>query len=362
MPLLGDLLTNCPPSAADVEVNGLGTVAHAKPGDLLFLADPKSSRLPAESPAAAVLVEPGLEAKAKDFPGVVIPMAGARAAFLSLLPTLSPRRTGDVRGVSKSAFVHASAKVADDATVHAGATISEHAVVGAGCVVFPGAFVGPGCTLGENVTLHPNCVLHDGVHLADGVTVQAGAVLGQDGFGFDSDARGHHHLPHHGGVQIGAGVLVGANSTVARGMIADTYVGAGTVIDAQVVIAHNCDIGPHNLFCSQVGIAGSVTTGAFVIAAGQAGIADHVTVCGGVTLGSNAGMSRDCKTPGTYLGLPAQPADAEAKVVIASRKLPEMRRTVKELQKQVALLAAKIERLEAEESDDDLGLSLRDAA
>ena len=49
-----------------------------------------------------------------------------------------------------------------------------------------------------------------GVHLADGVTVQAGAVLGQDGFGFDSDAAGHHHLPHYGGVQVGAGALIGA--------------------------------------------------------------------------------------------------------------------------------------------------------
>ncbi|QDT17553.1 UDP-3-O-(3-hydroxymyristoyl)glucosamine N-acyltransferase [Alienimonas californiensis] len=363
MPLLGDLLPDCPPSAAEVEVTGVGTATHAKPGDLLFLADPQAASLPADCPAAAVLVEPGLEGKAEKFPGAVVPLSGARAAFVALLPTLAPRRTGDKQGVSKAAYVHPSATIAESATVYPGATISEHAVLGEGCVVYPGAFVGPGCTLGERVVLHPNCVLHDGVHLADGVTVQAGAVLGQDGFGFDSDASGHRHLPHHGGVRVGKGALIGANTTVARGMVADTYLGEGTVTDAQVVIAHNCDIGPHNLFCSQVGIAGSVTTGSFVIAAARSGILDHVTVCDHVTLGGGSGMTRDCRTPGTYLGAPAQPADAEVKVMMASRKLPEMRQTLKVLQKQVAALAAKIERMEA--GNDPAAapeLSLREAA
>ena len=361
MPLLRDLLPHCPPDAADVEVTGVGTVHHAAPGDLLFLSDPKADALPGDCPAAAVLIEPGLEAKAKRFAGAVVPVEGARDAFLALLPTLAPRRTGDVRGVSKAAFVHPSATIGDGAIVYPGATISEHAVVGAGCVVYPGAFVGPGCSLGDGVTLYPNCVLHDDVHVDAGSTVQAGAVLGQDGFGFDSDATGHSHLPHHGGVRVGRNVLIGANSTVARGMIADTYIGEGTVVDAQVVIAHNCDIGPHNLFCSQVGCAGSVTTGAFVIAAGQAGIADHVTVGDQVTIGSKAGVHRDCESGGTYLGAPAQPADQEAKRFMASRKVPEMRKQLKELQKQVAALTTRLENFEADGAGSPQ-LSLRDAA
>ncbi len=350
MPLLRDLITHCPPAAAEVKVTGVGTVARCRPGDLLFLSDPKSKPLPADCPAAAVLVEPGLEEKVAAFPGAVVSTKGARGVFLALMPKLAPRRPGHVRGISKAAFVHPSATVADGAVVHAGATISEYAVVGEQSIVYPGVYVGPGSTLGKRVTLHPNVVLHDGVHLADGVTVQAGAVLGQDGFGFDSGPNGHTQLPHHGGVQIGPGVLVGANSTVARGMISDTLVGHGTVIDAQVVIAHNCDIGPHNLFCSQVGIAGSAKTGAFVIAAGQAGIADHVTVGDGVVLGSRSGAHRDLPAGGTYLGSPAQPADLEAKRFMASRRLPEMRQALKDLQKQVAQLEKKLEQLEAKDA------------
>ena len=359
MPTLRDLLPACPDAVADVEVTGAGTPQRAEPGDLLFVGAAKSDPLPAGCPAAAVLIEPGLEAKAGGFAGAVVPVAGARDLFLSLLPVLAPRRPGDVRGVSKAAFVHPSATIGAGTAVHPGATISEYAVLGENCTVYPGAFVGPGCTLGDGVTLHPNCVLHDGVHLAGGVTVQAGAVLGQDGFGFDSSADGHKHLPHHGGVRVGEGVLVGANSTVARGMVADTRVGAGTVIDAQVVIAHNCDIGPHNLFCSQVGIAGSVTTGPFVIAAGQAGIADHITIAGNVTIGSKAGVHKDCKPDTVYLGSPAQPANLEAKRFMAARRIPEIRRTVKDLQKQVAALTDRLVELEAADAPQ---LTLREAA
>ena len=350
MPTLRELLpdppADCPDAVLAVEIAAAGTAAAARPGDLLFLSDPQADPLTADCPAAAVLIEPGLEAKAAGFRGAAVSVAGARDLFMALLPTLNPRAETKGAGVSKAAFVHPSATLGAGADVHAGATICEHATLGENCRVFPGAYVGPRCALGDGVTLHPNCVLHDGVRLADGVTVQAGAVLGEDGFGFSSSAAGHEHLPHHGGVSVGENVLVGANSTVARGMIADTRVGAGTAIDAQVVVAHNCDVGPHNLFCSQVGLAGSVTTGEFVVMAGQAGIADHVKIGDGSTIGSKAGVHRDCKPGVTYLGTPAAPQDQEAKRFMASRKLPEMRRTVKALEKQVAALSRRIEQLE----------------
>ena len=356
MPTLGELLPDCPAEHAGVQVRRASVAAAAAPGDLLFVSDPQSDALPAGCPAAAVLIEPGLERKVADFRGAVVTLAGARDLFLALLPTLNPRGTSAVTGVSKRAHVHPSAAIGEGAVVHPGATVSARAAVGANCAIFPGAFVGPGCVLGENVTLHPNCVLHDGVRLADGVTVQAGAVIGQDGFGFASSADGHRHLPHHGGVEIGAGVLVGANSTVARGMIADTVLGAGTALDAQVVVAHNCVVGPHNLFCSQTGLAGSVTTGAFVVVAGQGGIADHVTLGDRVTVGSKAGVHRDCPAGVTLLGSPAQPKEAEAKMFMASRKLPEMRRTVKELRKQVAALTARLDALEGAGAGPDLAV------
>ena len=363
MPTLGDLLPDCPPGPAGVEVTAAGTAAAAKPGDLLFLSDPQAAPLAADCPAAAVLIEPGLEAKAAAFPGAVVPVERARDAFMALLPALNPRAASVAAGVSKAAFVHPSAKIGAGTTVHPGATISEHARLGENCTVLPGAFVGPNCVLGENVALHPNCVLHDGVTLGDGVTVQAGAVIGQDGFGFAPSADGHRHLPHHGGVTIGPGALVGANSTVARGMISDTRLGAGTKLDAQVVVAHNCDVGPHNLFCSQTGLAGSVTTGAWVVAAGQAGIADHVTLGEGCVIGSKAGVHRDCKPGVTYLGSPAAPQDEEAKRFMASRKLPEMRLAVKDLTKQVAALAARLEALESAGAKAAAApLALRDAA
>ena len=361
MPTLRDLLPDAPlpPGAGDLAIARASTAAAAQPGDLIFIADPRADRLPADCPAAGVLVEPGLEAKCDDFAGAVVPLKGARDAFLALLPTLNPRPESRRTTVSKAAFVHPSAQFGTGTAVHPGATVCEHVETGENCRVYPGAYVGPGCRLGANVTLHPNCVLHDGVSVGDGTTVQAGAVLGQDGFGFDSSATGHAHLPHHGGVNVGADVLVGANTTVARGMIADTRVGAGTKLDAQVVVAHNCDVGPHNLYCSQVGLAGSITTGAFVVMAGQAGVADHVSIGEAAVIGSKAGVHKNLKGGVTYLGAPAQPADIEAKRFMAARKLPEMRTTLKDLKRQLAALVARVEELEG---CGDARLTLRDAA
>jgi len=57
--------------------------------------------------------------------------------------------------------------------------------------------------------------------------------------------------------QLGADVEIGACTTIDRGAIGATVIGAGTKIDNLVQIAHNCVIGQHNAFASQVGVAGS---------------------------------------------------------------------------------------------------------
>ena len=68
-----------------------------------------------------------------------------------------------------------------------------------------------------------------------------------------------------------ADVEIGAGTTIDRGTYGPTLIGEGTKIDNQVMIAHNCRIGRHNMLCAQVGIAGSPTTGDYVVMAGQVG-------------------------------------------------------------------------------------------
>ena len=137
---------------------------------------------------------------------------------------------------------------------------------------------------------------------------------------------------------IGPRVEIGACTTIDRGTYGATTIGEGTKIDNQVQIAHNVRIGKHNLICSQVGIAGSATTGDYVVLAGQVGIRDHVHIGDGAQVGAKAGVMNDVPAGGVYVGLPAGPEREYFACLFGFAKLPEMRKQMKQLQRDVDTL------------------------
>ena len=77
-----------------------------------------------------------------------------------------------------------------------------------------------------------------------GWCIKAGAVIGGDGFGYLSGARG----PRAGSRTSAACILeddveIGSNSCVDRGSLDDTVIGAGTKLDNLVHVGHNVRIG-----------------------------------------------------------------------------------------------------------------------
>ena len=99
-----------------------------------------------------------------------------------------------------------------------------------------------------------------------------------EGFGYvpGGHGRAHRKIPQVGRCLIGDDVEIGANTTVDRGSVDDTVVGAGTKIDNLVQIAHNVHVGERCLIAAMAGIAGSTHVGDEVFLGGQVGIADHV--------------------------------------------------------------------------------------
>ena len=140
--------------------------------------------------------------------------------------------------------------------------------------------------------------------------MQAGAVLGSDGFGFVWTAEGHLGFPQLGTLWIGDDVEIGANSTIDRGALGETRIGRGTKIDNLVHIAHNCRIGEDVIIAAQVGIAGSTEVGDGAVLAGQVGLAEHVTVGPGVIVGAQGGVPTGKRLAGkgeVFWGTPARP-------------------------------------------------------
>ena len=229
--------------------------------------------------------------------------------------------------------------------IHPFVTIGEDVVIGECCDIEPGAVIGDGCVIGDDVRISPNVVLYRDTIIGDRVSIDSGTVIGSEGFGYRTVDGRHERLLHAGNVRICDDVEIGACTTIDRAKMGSTVIGKGTRIDDQVMIAHNCQIGEHNLLVSHTGIAGSSSTGAYVVCAGQSGIADHVHLGDGTIVGAKTGVHRDMPGGQKYLGIPARPAAEHARETMALKRLPEMRTTVKDLQKQLATLQEQMSRL-----------------
>jgi UDP-3-O-[3-hydroxymyristoyl] glucosamine N-acyltransferase len=166
--------------------------------------------------------------------------------------------------------------------------------------------------MGENCVLAPNVTICAGVRLGSRVIVQAGAVLGSDGFGYvrDLETGQYHKFPQVGRLEIEDDVEIGANCTIDRGALDVTRIGRGTKIDNLVHVGHNVQIGEDVVIAAQTGLSGSAVLENGVIVGGQVGIADHVRIESGAILGAQCGVPSRKVIRGkgmVFWGTPARP-------------------------------------------------------
>ncbi len=209
-------------------------------------------------------------------------------------------------GVHPSAILDPSAKLASGVSVAPGAVIGAGVEIGAQTAIGANTVVGHGVKVGRNCMIAPNVTLSHSL-LGDNVRIHSGTQIGQDGFGYTSDAEGHTKIPQLGRVIIQDNVEIGANTTIDRGAADDTVIGAGTKIDNLVHIAHNCTIGQDCILVTMVGLSGSVTLGDRVVLAGKVGVSDHITIADDVTVLARGTVLKDLLKPGKYGGNPARP-------------------------------------------------------
>jgi len=313
----------------------------ADAGDISFFANRKyKARLEATRASAVIAAE------GEPMPSgpAVLRAANPYLAFAKISTLFHPPREA-VPEVAPGAVVDESARVHPSAQVMPLAYVGPGVEVGARTILHPGVVLAEGSRVGEDCILYPNVVVRERCVVGNRCILQPGAVVGADGFGFAFDMEGedgsgprHYKVPQAGTAELEDDVEIGANACVDRATLGRTLVAKGAKIDNLVQIAHNVEVGPLSLLAAQTGIGGSTRLGMGVACAGQVGLVGHIEVGDGARLGAQAGVSNDVPAGETYTGYPAGPHAEWLRQMAGVKKLPELLKQVRELEREVKKL------------------------
>jgi UDP-3-O-[3-hydroxymyristoyl] glucosamine N-acyltransferase len=318
---------------AELPIRGVATLDEAGPHDLSFLTNPRYRDRARSSRAGALLVRRAGGIAGPSLLEVDEPYL-ALAILLELFhPVERPRP-----GVSPAAHVGNDVRLGADVRVGPFAVLGDGVVLGDRVAVEATSVVGHGSAVGDDSVLMPGVVLYPGTRVGRRCLIHSGVVLGADGYGFATSGGRHHKLPQLGRVVIEDEVEIGANTTIDRGMLGETVVGAGSKLDDQVMIGHGSRLGRACLLAGQSGVAGSARLGDRVTLAGQSGVAGHLSVAEGTVVAAKSAVFADVEQGGLLAGIPAVPHMRWKRSRTLLGKLPALRRELAELRERVAAL------------------------
>jgi UDP-3-O-[3-hydroxymyristoyl] glucosamine N-acyltransferase len=320
---LGDLATRlgCQlEGPADLEISAVAGMDEASPSELTFLSNPKYHAKLQTTRAAAIIV-------GKDIPAMTRPLLRSDNPYLTFAKALEifapPYRPP--AGIHLTAVIAPDAKIGRNASIGPYVVIEDGVVVGDDSVIKSFVMIYRGAKIGDRFLAHSHAVIREHAQIGNDVTLQNGAVVGSDGFGFARQSDGSYYkIVQAGGIVVEDGVEVQAHTTIDRATIGETRLRRGVKIDNLVQVGHGCDIGDNSLLCAQVGLAGTCKVGRNVVLTGQVGAAGHLTIGDNVIVTPQSGIPSDVEPNTTVSGAPAIDHFTWLKCCAIYPKLPEM--------------------------------------
>ncbi len=318
-------------------IDDLCCMQNAKPGAIGFIAGPKYEKYLINTKAEAVILRKDLAERS------LVPVLIAdnpRATYARITSLLYPPSV-------PAAGIHATAVIDPSATIATDVSIGAYSVVGAGvCIeknvsIAANCVVERDCCLGENTRLHSHVTLYYNSRIGRQCILHSGAVIGADGFGFESDGGEWIKIQQVGGVRIGNSVEIGACSTVDRGALEDTVIKDGVKLDNHVQIGHNVHIGSHTIMANGVAIAGSTKIGKNCVFGGMTGVRDGVEIVDNVMVTAMSLVSKSLTQSGSYSSnTPIDDTKTWRKNAARFRRLDELVKRVRQLEDKVKRLVS----------------------
>ena len=322
-------------TASDMEITGAAGLDDAKAGDISFLANPRYTPKVNTTEASAIYLSEDASIER------AIPVLRAKNPYLAYTRALRLFHPSlpFAAFVHESAVIDPSAEVAENVWIGAGVVIGPSSKIEAGVRIFPNVTIYENVLIGRDSIIHSGTVIRERSQLGERVVIHNNVVVGCDGFGYARDEqKSWLKIPQTGRVVIENDVEIGAGTTIDRASVGESRIGRGTKLDNLVQIGHSCTVGEDTLLCAQVGLAGSSHIGSRVILAGQAGVAGHLTIGDDVVLTAKSATSHDVPAGKVISGIPAFDNRDWLRSTAAFRRLGEMQKTIRELEKRLAAI------------------------
>jgi UDP-3-O-[3-hydroxymyristoyl] glucosamine N-acyltransferase len=311
----------------ELAITDVADLASATESDASFLANAKYTPLLSKTKAGVICISEEQERNSEQ--NYLISPEPSRT-FQKIAEALqAQRKSSSFTGIHETAVIHPSTEIGEDVTIGPYVVIDQDVQIGRGTVIAPHVTLYPGVQVGEDCHLHAKATVREYCSLGNRVTLQPGAVIGSCGFGYTTNERGEHSkLEQLGNVILEDDVEIGANTTIDRARFKTTRIGKGTKIDNLVQIAHNVELGEHNILAAQTGIAGTTKTGRNVMMGGQVGVVGHLEI--------GDFVMKTIHEKGRYAGSPVVPLAQHNKTQVHKRKLETYARRIEALEKQIA--------------------------
>ncbi|MGN0941491.1 MAG: UDP-3-O-(3-hydroxymyristoyl)glucosamine N-acyltransferase [Selenomonadaceae bacterium] len=316
-------------------IEGVTNIDNARGKDITF-SDDKHLEEAAECAAEAVILPKGVG----DFKKPAVYVGDVRAAFATLLTIFTPPLVFK-KGVDEKAHIGADVKIGKDVTIMPFAVVDDHAVIGDNVTLYPHTYIGQYTEVGDDTVIYSSATVREHCKVGKRVIIHSSAVIGADGFGFTTANGVHTKVPQVGGVAIEDDVEIGAHVGIDRATAGMTVIGHGTKIDNLVHIGHNCHIGANCLIVAQTGISGSTIVGDNVTFGGQVGTVGHINIGGNSVYAARSGIIGDMPEGVFCAGFPVQPHQEWLRMQALQRRLPQLLKRLRDLEKTVEELESK---------------------